>query len=78
LPTERHKEYTWGDVRVTVSGSLFLELAEAEVANEGISAVSVGPKKKVSSSGCAVRSKMRGALWVVLESGGKTRPKFNG
>jgi hypothetical protein len=56
LPTERHREYSCGNVRVAVSEALF----ENGAADEGIREVSVGPKKNVSSSGCAVRSKMRG------------------
>jgi hypothetical protein len=58
LPTERHREYTCGNVRPTVSEAF--ELAETGAEREGIREVSVGPKKKLSSSGCAVRSKMRG------------------
>jgi hypothetical protein len=60
LPIERHREYSCGNVRVTVSEALFPESTESGAADGGIREVSVGPKKKDSSSGCAVRSKMRG------------------
>jgi len=60
LPTEKHREYTCGNVRATVSEALSLKLAETGAEREGIRDVSVGPKKKDSSSGCAESSKMRG------------------
>jgi len=77
LPTERHRKCICGNVRVTVSGALSLELSETGAESEGIREVSVGPKKKVSSSGCAVRSKMRGDPWAV-DSGRKAWGKCNG
>src|SRR6266436_7419488 len=79
LPTERHREYTCGNVRATVSEAFSFELAEAGAGGEGIREVSVGPKKKASSSGCAVTSKMRGGeYWAVLESSRKGWGKCNG